>query len=96
MKNQLLRPFVETSELPADDLVGRMEQLTTREIQVLQLVAGGKANKQTASELSISIKTVEKHRENIGRKTGIHGTVGLTHFAIFIGIVQCNPHLAAA
>ena len=71
-------------------------ELTTREIQVLQHVAGGKANKQTASELSISIKTVEKHRENIARKTGVRGTAGMTHFAIFTGIVQCNPHLVAA
>lgn len=97
MKIQLFRPFAETSELLTDDPAGRkVEQLTAREIQVLQLVAEGKANKQTASELSISIKTVEKHRENIARKTGIHSTAGMTHFAIFTGVVQCNPNLVAA
>jgi DNA-binding NarL/FixJ family response regulator len=74
----------------------QIEQLTSREIEVLQFVAGGKLNKQAASELRISIKTIEKHRENLMKKLGIHGMVGLTHFAIYTGIVQCNPHLAMA
>ena len=66
-------------------------QLTTREIEVLQFVAKGKLNKQAASELRISIKTVEKHREHLMKKLGIHGIAGLTHFAIYAGIIQCNP-----
>ena len=40
-----------------------MPQLTSREIEVLQLIAEGKSNKETATELGIGIKTVEKHRE---------------------------------
>ena len=97
MKIQLFTPFVRTSEQPTSIPVEKkVEQLTAREIQVLQLVAEGKTNKYTASELNISIKTVEKHREHIARKIGIHGTAGMTHFAIFTGVVQCNPHLEAA
>jgi DNA-binding NarL/FixJ family response regulator len=71
-------------------------QLTSRELEVLQFVAEGKLNKQAASELCISIKTVEKHRERLTKKLGIHGIAGLTHFAIFAGIVPCNPQLAEA
>lgn len=71
----------------------RIEQLTSREIQVLQSVAEGKLNKQAASELSISIKTVEKHRGRVMKKLGVRGIVGLTHFAIYTGITRCNPQL---
>ena len=71
-------------------------QLTSRELEVLQFVAAGKLNKQAASELCISIKTVEKHRERLTKKLGIHGIAGLTHFAIFAGVVRCNPQLAVA
>ena len=71
-------------------------QLTPREIEVLQFVAGGKLNKQAALELCISIKTVEKHREHLTKKLGIRGIAGLTHFAIYAGIIPCNPQLAMA
>jgi DNA-binding NarL/FixJ family response regulator len=63
-------------------------QLTTREREVLQLVAEGKANKETASELCISIKTVEKHRGSLTEKLGIYGTARLTRYAIAAGIIQ--------
>jgi len=48
------------------------EQLTSRELEVLQLVAEGKVNKQIASDLCISIKTVEKHRQQVMNKLNIH------------------------
>ena len=71
-------------------------QLTSREIEVLQFVAGGRLNKEAASELRVSIKTIEKHRENLMKKLGIHRIAGLTHFAIYTGIIQCNPQSAMA
>jgi predicted small lipoprotein YifL len=55
---------------------------------VLQLVAEGKANKQVAAELGISIKTVEKHRDHLMRKLDIHDTAGLTRYAIAAGIIE--------
>jgi DNA-binding NarL/FixJ family response regulator len=63
-------------------------RLSPREREVLQLIAEGKANKQTASELGISIKTVEKHRQNLMTKLGIHDTAGLTRHAIDTGIIE--------
>ena len=61
--------------------------LTTREVEILQLIAEGKANKQTAAELGISIKTVEKHRQHLMSKLDIHDTAGLTRYAIAAGII---------
>lgn len=62
--------------------------LTSREMEVLQLVAEGKANKETAQELGISIKTVEKHRQSLMEKLNIHDTAGLTRHAIATGIIE--------
>ena len=67
--------------------------LTLREMEVLQLIAEGKANKETASELGIGIKTVEKHREHIMEKLDIHDTAGLTRYAISAGIIESSVQL---
>jgi DNA-binding NarL/FixJ family response regulator len=68
-------------------------RLSTREAEVLQLVAEGEANKQIAAELGISIKTVEKHRDHLMRKLDIHDTAGLTRYAIQAGIIESSVHL---
>jgi DNA-binding NarL/FixJ family response regulator len=62
--------------------------LTSREAEVLQLVAEGAANKQVAAELGISIKTVEKHRQQLMDKLDIHDTAGLTRHAISTGVIE--------
>jgi len=64
--------------------------LTPREAQVLQLVAEGSANKQIAVELDISIKTVEKHRQQLMDKLDIHETAGLTRYAIATGVIESS------
>jgi DNA-binding NarL/FixJ family response regulator len=68
-------------------------RLTPREMEVLQLIAEGLANKQTASELGIGVKTVEKHREHIMEKLNIHDTAGLTRYAIRTGIIESSVQL---
>jgi len=67
--------------------------LTSREMEILQLIAEGKANKQTAAELGISIKTVEKHRQRLMSKLDIHDTAGLTRYAIAEGIIESGVRL---
>jgi len=62
--------------------------LTSRESEVLQLIAEGLPNKQIASELGISIKTVEKHRQQVMNKLNIHTVAGLTRYAISKGVVE--------
>jgi DNA-binding NarL/FixJ family response regulator len=68
-------------------------QLTRREMEVLQLIAEGKANKETAAELGIGLKTVEKHREHLMQKLDIHDTAGLTRYAISAGIIENSVQL---
>src|SRR6266850_7251208 len=63
-------------------------ELTSREAEVLQLIAEGSSNKQIAAELAISIKTVEKHRQQVMNKLNIHDVAGLTRYAISKGLVE--------
>ena len=63
-------------------------ELTSRESEVLQLIAEGLANKQIAGELGISIKTVEKHRQQVMNKLNIHDVATLTRYAISKGVVE--------
>jgi DNA-binding NarL/FixJ family response regulator len=65
-------------------------QLTSRETEVLQLIAEGTANKETAEDLGISIKTVEKHRGQLMQKLDIHDTASLTRYAISAGIIESS------
>lgn len=65
-------------------------ELTSRESEVLQLIAEGFSNKQIAAELEISIKTVEKHRQQVMNKLNIHDVAGLTRYAISKGLVERN------
>jgi DNA-binding NarL/FixJ family response regulator len=65
-------------------------RLSSREAEVLQLIAEGMANKEIASELGISIKTVEKHRQHLMDKLNIHHTAGLTRYAIAAGIIESS------
>ena len=76
------------SPRPGAGLARRAVHLTSREMEVLQRIAEGKANKETAAELGIGIKTVEKHREHLMEKLDIHETAGLTRFAIAAGIIE--------
>lgn len=68
-------------------------RLTSRESEVLQLVAEGAANKQVAAALGISIKTVEKHRQHLMDKLNIHDTAGLTRYAIAAGVIESSVQL---
>lgn len=74
-------------------LKANASRLTSREAEVLQLVAEGSANKQVAAELGISIKTVEKHRQHLMDKLNIHETAGLTRYAIAHGIIESSVQL---
>ncbi len=65
-------------------------RLTSREREVLQLIAEGYANKQIADQLSISIKTVEKHRQQMMAKLNIHEVASLTRYAISKRLVESS------
>src|SRR5437588_6558591 len=65
-------------------------ELTLREAEVLQLIAEGFANKQIAAELGLSVKTVEKHRQQVMNKLNIHDTASLVRHAAAKGIIETN------
>jgi len=65
----------------------RSTELTPRQREVLQLVAEGRAAKQIAAILRISVKTVEFHKSRIGAQLGVHTTAELTRYALEHGIV---------
>jgi DNA-binding NarL/FixJ family response regulator len=64
------------------------EALTGREQTILLQLAQGRSNKDVASALNISVRTVETHRKNIKRKLGISSTAGLTRYALEHGVLQ--------
>jgi DNA-binding NarL/FixJ family response regulator len=66
------------------------DPLSDREKEVLRLLAMGHTNQEVADALYISRKTVENHRANIIRKTGIQGKMGLTKYAARIGLIDLD------
>jgi DNA-binding NarL/FixJ family response regulator len=64
------------------------DALTTREREVIQLLAEGKTSKEVAVTLSLSVKTAETHRTNLMRKLDLHSVADLTRYAVRNGIVQ--------
>jgi len=64
--------------------------LTGRQTEILQLIAEGYANKQIAGMLSLSIKTVEKHRQDLMNTLNIHNIASLTRYAVSSGVVESN------
>src|SRR6185503_8367625 len=68
-------------------------RLSPREVEVLQLIAEGKPNKEVAAELGVTFKTVDKHRQHLMSKLDIHDVAGLTRYAIAEGIIENDVRL---
>jgi len=77
----VVQAFLSKAVMPRDPL-------TSREREVLQLVAEGKSTKEIAQLLAISFKTAESHRTRIMKKTDIHETAGLVRYAVRRGLIQ--------
>lgn len=65
-------------------------KLTSRQTEILQLIAEGYATKQIAGLLSLSVKTVEKHRQDLMNTLNIHNIASLTRYAVSSGVVESN------
>ncbi|HMN14494.1 MAG TPA: LuxR C-terminal-related transcriptional regulator [Bellilinea sp.] len=77
--------FEEAPDLRGDAAIEPV--LTDRELEVLQLVASSKSNRDIARQLCISVKTVQTHRANIMRKLDLHDRTELVRYAIRTGLV---------
>jgi DNA-binding NarL/FixJ family response regulator len=75
-----------TSGAPKKNLL--LPKLTSREYEVVQLLAEGKSTKEVASHLGLSVKTAETHRSNIMRKLGLHSVSELVLYAVRNNIIQ--------
>jgi DNA-binding NarL/FixJ family response regulator len=92
------KPFLtsKVTEFVLDDYLRRGElredaprdAITPREREVIQLLAEGNSNKETASALGVSVKTIEAHRANIMRKLRLRSVTDLVRYAIRNKIVQ--------
>jgi DNA-binding NarL/FixJ family response regulator len=71
----------------ARDVEDSYELLTTREREILQLLAEGKSNKDVAAMLNLSIYTVETHRGNILEKLNLHSIPELILYAVRKGVI---------
>jgi DNA-binding NarL/FixJ family response regulator len=80
----LVRDYVERGDRGEEEF----DVLTPRELEVLKLIAEAYTSKQIADELFISIKTVDRHRQNILEKLGMRDRVELTRYAIKRGLIQ--------
>lgn len=69
---------------------GTGELLTSRQREILQLIAEGKATKDIAVILDLSVKTVETHRKDLMERLGIHDVPGLVRYAIRQGIIKAD------
>ncbi len=72
---------------------GSFELLTSREREIIQLVAESNSTKEIATKLFISVRTADTHRSNIMRKLSIHDVAGLTRYAIAHGLVPTDETL---
>jgi two-component system response regulator NreC len=72
---------------------GVFDILTEREREVLTLIAQGLSNQEIADKLVISVKTVNRHRENIMTKLNLHSRVELVRYAIEKGLIDRKPGL---
>lgn len=87
---------IELSDESLLDLAVRSEsrdtsyELTSRETEVLNLVVAGRRSKEIASLLGLSVRTVDKHRENLMRKLGVHDLAGLMRYAANIGLLHAK------
>jgi DNA-binding NarL/FixJ family response regulator len=88
VSRMVLEGFLNRGKDAADDETDGEQALTSREREVIQLVAEGRTSKEVAVTLNLSIKTAETHRTNLMRKLGLHSVADLTRYAVRSGIVH--------
>ncbi|HSO27282.1 MAG TPA: response regulator transcription factor [Anaerolineales bacterium] len=87
MAAYLVEDYLQRDEEPTDDDVD-LADLTPREKEVLVLIAEGLTNSEISDKLTISVKTVDRHRENIMRKLNIHNRIDLVKYALKKGLID--------
>lgn len=86
LATRLVRDYLSRAESGDQPLL--YDELTPREREVLILIAEGLSNLEIADRLVISVKTVDRHRENIMRKLNMHSRIDLVKYAIRTGLID--------
>ena len=86
--DSVINNFVRRPPDAVDDESSAFSVLTTREREVLQLLAEGKTTKEIAAALFVSVKTIETHRRNIMKKLDLHSVAELTKYAVREGLTM--------
>jgi len=79
---------VEAYRTKPKGLSGPLARLSSRQREILQLIAEGQTTKDIAQRLSVSVKTVETHRSQLMERLDIHDVPGLVRLAIRVGLIQ--------
>lgn len=86
LASRLVQDYLKRADSDDESLV--YDALTPREREVLTLIAEGLTNPEIADKLVISVKTVDRHRENIMRKLNMNSRIDLVKYAIKIGLIE--------
>lgn len=70
------------------DARARLRKLSTRQLEVLQLLSSGRSTRNIAESLNLSVKTVETHRAQVMKRLGIRELAGLVRYSIHVGLVS--------
>ena len=90
MANLLVQNYLVAQDTPAEEEGDSIEMLTPREQEVLVQIAEGLTNAEIAQKLHISVKTVDRHRENMMQKLNMHSRIDLVKFAIRKGLISLD------
>lgn len=86
LATRLVQDYLQRAESGDQPIV--QDDLTPRELEVLTLIAEGLTNAEIADRLVISVKTVDRHRENLMRKLNLHHRVDLVKYALKMGLID--------
>ena len=86
----VVKAFLEEPQAPPEVPMAGFDERTptARELQIIRLLAAGKANKEIAQELELSVRTVETHRAKIMLKLGLKALPGLVRYAVRNGLIE--------
>ncbi|MGB3716730.1 MAG: response regulator transcription factor [Candidatus Promineifilaceae bacterium] len=88
LASRLVQDYLKRADSGDQPLI--YDDLTPREREVLTLIAEGLSNAEIAEQLVISVKTVDRHRENIMRKLNLHSRIDLVKYALRIGLIDLD------
>jgi DNA-binding NarL/FixJ family response regulator len=94
--SKLCLPFIPPAIWNALEARSPLENLTSRQIEVMRLVADGHRTRDIADRLSLSVKTVESHRQQVMRRLGLRSMAALVRYSIRVGLAIMTPENGVA